>query len=155
MLCVWWDQKGVIYSELLEPRQMVNTNLYSNQLTRLSEALDAKRPHKYKGSRKVILLLDNAKPHIEKTTRQTIENLGWEFLPHPAYSPDEAPSDYHLFQSMQHFLSEKTFQDIKSVRKEVVQYFASKSVSFFEKGIQSLPERWVKVIYAEEKYFDD
>ena len=41
MLCVWWDQKGVIYYELLEPKQMVHTNLYSNQFTRLSEALDA------------------------------------------------------------------------------------------------------------------
>ena len=55
MLCVWWDQKGVIYYELLEPKQTVNANIYSNKLTRLSEALDVKRPHKYKGSRKVIL----------------------------------------------------------------------------------------------------
>ena len=36
MFCVWWDQKGVIYYELLEPKQTVNANLYSNQLTRLS-----------------------------------------------------------------------------------------------------------------------
>ncbi len=33
---------------------------------------------------------------------------------------------------MQHFLSEKTFQDIESVRKEVAQYFASETVNFFE-----------------------
>lgn len=26
--------------------------------------------------------------------------LKWEALPHPLYSPDIAPSDYHLFQSM-------------------------------------------------------
>jgi hypothetical protein len=42
---------------------------------------------------------------------------------------------------MQHFLSEKTFQETESVKKEVAQYFASKPVSFFETGIQSLPER--------------
>ena len=81
--------------------------------------------------------------------------FGWEVLPHPAYSPNLAPSDYHLFRSTQHFLSEKTFQDIESVRKEVVQYFDFKPVSFFEKRIQSLPERWAKVIDAEGNYFDD
>ena len=39
MLCIWWDQKGIIYYELLQPKQTVNANLYSLQLTRLSEAL--------------------------------------------------------------------------------------------------------------------
>jgi hypothetical protein len=47
---------------------------------------------------------------------------------------------------MQHFLSEKTFREIESVKKEVAQYFASKPGSFFETGIQLLPERWAKVI---------
>jgi hypothetical protein len=42
MLCVWWDQKGIIYYELLKPKQTVNANLYSLQLTRLSEALQKK-----------------------------------------------------------------------------------------------------------------
>ena len=27
MLCVWWDQKGVIYYELLKPGETVNTEL--------------------------------------------------------------------------------------------------------------------------------
>ena len=33
MLCVWWDQKAIIYYELLKPKQTVNANLYSQQLT--------------------------------------------------------------------------------------------------------------------------
>ena len=40
MLCVWWDMKGIIYYELLEPKQTVTANLYSQQLIRLSEALE-------------------------------------------------------------------------------------------------------------------
>jgi hypothetical protein len=41
----------------------------------------------------------------------------------------------------------------ESVKKEVAS-FAYTPVSFFEKGIQSLPERWAKVIDVEGNYFD-
>ena len=88
MLCVWWDQKGIIYYELLEPKQTVNANLYSQHLMRLKQALVTKRHLGAKGKCKVILLHYNARPHFAKTTRKTIETLDWEVLSHPAYSPD-------------------------------------------------------------------
>ena len=75
MLCVWWDQKSIIYYELLRPKQAVNANLYSQQLTRLSEALQKKRPFSCNGKQNVILLHENARPHVAKTTRGRIENL--------------------------------------------------------------------------------
>jgi len=31
MLCVWWDQKGVVYYELLKPGETVNTKRYQQQ----------------------------------------------------------------------------------------------------------------------------
>ena len=34
------------------------------------------------------------------TTRRTMERWGWEILEHPSYSPDLAPSDFHLFPNM-------------------------------------------------------
>jgi histone-lysine N-methyltransferase SETMAR len=155
MICVWWDQKGVIYWELLEPKQTVTANLYSQQLVRLSQVLERKRPYNGKGNRKVILLHDNARPHVAKTTQATIEQLGWEVLSHPAYSPDLAPSDYHLFRSMEHFFREKSFSDLESIKKEVTQFFDHKPASFYEKGIKSLPERWQMVIDSNGNYFND
>ena len=43
MLCVWWDQKGVIYYELLKPGETVNTKRYQQQLIDLNRSLLKKR----------------------------------------------------------------------------------------------------------------
>ena len=40
-------------------------------------------------------------------TRQKLLQLGWEVLIPLRYSPDIAPSDFHLFRSSQNSLNEK------------------------------------------------
>jgi hypothetical protein len=34
-------------------------------------------------------------------TIETIKKVKFELLPHPAYSPDLAPSDYHIFRLLE------------------------------------------------------
>ena len=54
MLCVWWDQKGVVYYELLKPGETVNTKRYQQQLIDLNRFLFKKRPEYQKRPHKVI-----------------------------------------------------------------------------------------------------
>ena len=88
-------------------------------------------------------------------TRQKLLELGWDVLPHPPYSPDLAPSDYHLFRSLQNFLNERKFQDDNEVKTELEQFFALKNKDFYEKGIMILPEKWQKVIDNNGHYIID
>lgn len=154
MLCVWWDQKGVVYHELLKPGETVNTDRYRQQMINLNHALIEKRPEWARRHGKVILLHDNAPPHKAKPVQDTIKTLGWEQLPHPPYSPDLAPSDYHLFSSMGHALAEQHFDSYEEVENWVSDWFALKDEQFYWRGIHKLPERWSKCVENNGQYFE-
>lgn len=152
MLCVWWDFKGVIYYELLPQNQTINSDVYCCQLDNLNQEIKEKRPEL--ANRKGVLLhQDNARPHVSSTTRRKIYELGWDVLPHPPYSPDIAPSDYHLFRSLQNSLNGKSFVNYEAVKRHVEEFFESKPVQFYTDGILKLPERWAKVVEQNGKYF--
>ena len=148
MLCVWWDQEGVIYYELLKPSETVNAHRYQ-QLIKLHHALREKRPHYWKRYDKLIFLHDNAPSHTS-TMVQNLEILNWEVLPHPAYSPDLAPSDYHLFSSIGHALAKRHF-DFYDVRKWLDEWFASKDEEFF--WYTQIAWKMGKIV-SEGKYFE-
>ena len=105
LLCIWWDQLGAVYYELLKPKETITGTVYRTKLMRLSRALKEKRAHYYSGHDKVILLHDNARPHVAAPVKTYLETLKWELSPHPSYSPGIAPYDFHLFRSMTHGLS--------------------------------------------------
>ncbi|GFX98218.1 mariner Mos1 transposase [Trichonephila clavipes] len=99
-LCIFWDQEGLIYYELLKPCETVNTYHYKQQLLNLNDAVLEKREQYKKRQHKVIFLDDNAPSNRAKTTRTSLRRSAGEPLEHAAYSPDLAPSDYLLFASM-------------------------------------------------------
>ena len=117
--------KGVIYFELLDTNQTINFNLYSQQLQRLNEVLFQKRPA-LANQKGVILFHDNGPPHVAQLTQQKIKQLGWEILSHPPWSPDLAPSDYHLFASLRNYLRNKHYADFDELNSDLITFFESK-----------------------------
>ena len=62
-------------------------------------------------------------------------------IPHPLYSPDLAPSNYHLFRSLQNHSNGKTFDSNEAVKKDLIYVLTSKNQTFYESGIIKLIER--------------
>lgn len=154
MLCIWWDQLGVVYYELLKPNETVTGKLYRRQMMRLSRELKKKRPQYQQRHDKVILQHDNARPHVAQPVKTYLETLKWEVLPHPLYSPDIAPSDYHLFRSMQHGLADQHFSNYDELKKWLDEWIAAKQANFWRDGIYELSERWKKVVASDGQYFE-
>jgi histone-lysine N-methyltransferase SETMAR len=141
----------MIYYELLTGGETVTADMYINQLCKLAAALQEKRRRMVE----VHLLHDNARPHAASATRQQLEELGWTTVPHPPYSPDLAPSDYHLFRSLKSFLHGQRFSNFDNLKSSLANFFEHQPTEFWEHGIQSLPNRWRRVIDTFGDYIVD
>ncbi|KAJ0184203.1 hypothetical protein K1T71_000626 [Dendrolimus kikuchii] len=78
--------------------------------------------------------------------------FGWEVLMHPPYSPDLAPSDFHLFPSLQNSLGSVKLTSREDCQNYLSQFFDQKPQKFYSNGITSIPTRWQKVIQQNGTY---
>ena len=71
-------------------------------------------------------------------TQDFITSFKWEQMDHPPYSPDLAPSDFHLFLRLKKFLGGKRFDDDDDLNDAVQKWLTSQATTFCEEGIQKL-----------------
>lgn len=152
LLCVWWSIRGIVHFEVLKAGQTVNADLYCEQLDRVYQFLIKKCPA-IVNRKGVILQHDNARLHCARRTLEKINELGWEVLPHPPYSPDIAPSDFHLFRSLQHFLCDKKFENLDDIQNALD--ILLKNQLIFIDPILKIGTRWQKVVDNEGDYIID
>ncbi|GFW02491.1 histone-lysine N-methyltransferase SETMAR [Trichonephila clavipes] len=79
-------------------------------------------------NRSVVFHQDNARPHMSVVTRQKPWELVREVLMHLPYSPDLAPSDYHLFLALQNSLSDKKLDSREDCANRLMEFFANKDL---------------------------
>ncbi|UYV84507.1 hypothetical protein LAZ67_X002409 [Cordylochernes scorpioides] len=106
MITVFWGKMG----------------LYSR--TRPKKAISTKRPS-LKGCQ-IKFHQDNARPHTAQQTLAHISRYGWTLMPHPAYSPDLASSEFYLFGKLKNSLSCRKFENDELLLHEVGGCFRNK-----------------------------
>ena len=90
-------QDGILIVYLSKD-QTINEEYYSSLLVPLKDILKEKRREKV--TKGVLFLHDNAPAHRALATQKKLAYLGFQCRDHPPYSPDLAPSDYHLFPGL-------------------------------------------------------
>jgi hypothetical protein len=80
--------------------------------------------------------------------------MGWTVLPHPSYSPDLAPLDFHLFGSLKDALRGPHFEDDNSIIEAVRKWLHMKDKSWYRQGIHALVPHWHKAIQVDEDYVE-
>jgi len=100
----------------------------------------------------VSFIQDNSRPHVAARTMDTIQKLKWNVLPHRPYSPDLAPSDYHLFGPLKGNLGGKMFCNNEEVIQDAQEWLHWQPKDFFLSGKRKLPDRWHKCIANQGDY---
>jgi len=95
---IFWDQDSILLIDYLPKGQTINAECYSSLLVQVKCILKLKRRRKF--TKGVFFLHDNAPAHRALATQKNLAYLGFQCVDHPPYSPDLAPSDYHLFPGL-------------------------------------------------------
>ncbi|PNF14616.1 hypothetical protein B7P43_G12124 [Cryptotermes secundus] len=105
-------------------------------------------------SASIVFLHDNARPHMARQTANLLQEFSWEVFNHQPYSPDLAPSDFHLFLHLKKFLSgeRQHFENDREAEMVVTQWFQSQAADFCDTGIQKLVPRYDKCLNSSGDY---
>jgi histone-lysine N-methyltransferase SETMAR len=91
----FWDKYGILLIDYLRKGQIINAEYYAFLLVQLKDILKEKGRGKF--TKGVFSIHENAPAHRALATQKKLTYLGFHYLDHPPYSPDLAPSCYHLF----------------------------------------------------------
>ena len=81
-------------------------------------------------SKGILLQQDNARVHTCKIAMDAVERNGYGLIPHPAYSPDLAPSDYFLFPNLKKDIHGRHFRSNEEVVAAVEEWIRDKDPGF-------------------------
>jgi len=102
-----------------------------------------------------LLLHDNVRPHAAHLTINSIRQLNRKVLEHTAYSPNLAPSDFHLFGPLKNALSCRRFAADDEVKEAVHDWLRIQPQIFFSNCIKKLTDRWAKCIEKKVDYIEN
>jgi hypothetical protein len=87
-------------------------------------------------------------------TKAAIQEQDWEILPHPPYSSDLSPSDYHLFCSLSNNLRGVSFNKDAELQSWFHNFYTAKPADFFKRGIETRPNVGRKSRVMEENIYE-
>jgi histone-lysine N-methyltransferase SETMAR len=118
MLTLFWDERGVILEHYMPRGNTVSSTTCADLLkNHLRPAIKSKQRGLL--STGVLMQHDDARLHNARSTVATIQDLSFECLPHPPYSPDLAPSDFHVFGTLKEAMGCKSFRSDEEVQQAV------------------------------------
>ena len=120
---------------------------YAELIRKLRSVIKEKRCGKSRHG--VLLHQDDASAHTSVVAMAAILECSFELLSQLRYSPDLAPSDYHVFRSLKDSLRGRSFGCDEEVIDTINDWFELQDKQFFVDGVNSLTHRREKRVVLE------
>jgi len=91
MATIFWDCKGVLLVDYLPHKTTMTGPYYGEVLTNLRQAVNEKQRGML--TRGPLLLHVNALVHMSRVAQAVVEDIGFQQLSHPSYTPNLVPSN--------------------------------------------------------------
>jgi len=144
------DCKGVIMIDRVPSGTTVTAAYYRQFLQKLRRKMHANRPDLPENG--VLILHDNAQPHLGKDVRELMDVYSWEVLPQQPYSPDMSPPDFDMFPKLKMNMRGVSFSTLEDLSASVTRRVRQLNCSEDLTGIMDLPKRWDAVIRQKGDY---
>jgi transposase len=122
----------------------LRAKLSQRSIIQLKDILKEKRLGKVTNS--VLFLHDNAPAHRERTTQKLLAHQGFLSLDRPPYSPDLAPSEYHLFSGLKKQMTVHHFASDAEVIAAAEIWLNVQFSEFLLSGLQRVEQRTTKCL---------
>jgi len=143
---IFWDQDGILLIDYLPKGQTINAEYYS-LLVLLKDVLKEERHGKL--NKVVLFLQDNAPARRALATQKKLAYLGFQCLDHSHYSPDLAPSDYHLFPGLKKLLKHRHFLSVAEDIAAAETWLDGQLSEFFLSTLQKLEQlNWLRSVLS-------
>ncbi|UYV66806.1 hypothetical protein LAZ67_4002916 [Cordylochernes scorpioides] len=134
-VCTRWVQRMEAARAFLEMHQRDGDQLFSSIVTGDESWVHHSTPETKRQS------MVWKKPEERKV--MAMENFKWEIFTHPPYSPELAPSDFHLYPALKWHLGGKHFANDDEVQAEVNHWLRRQDTAWYnsEQGVDKLNQR--------------
>lgn len=86
----------------------------------------------------MLFFYDNVRPHMANRIQELLNSFKWVVYPHPPYSLDLEPTEFHLFPSMNLTSNTQSFDDDEELRVHVNEWLRLEAADFYDEGISKL-----------------
>jgi histone-lysine N-methyltransferase SETMAR len=137
MITIFWSVDGIRVIDCLESGQTINSDYFTEHIMKpIAESPQFAKAKKQK--QKFVAHMDNAPIHKSAKTQGYLADVKMVTAPHPAYSPDLAPSDFFLFGRLKNHPGSQSFDS----PDDIVAWIEEKFGDLKEGELKSVFDHW-------------